>query len=367
MQPIRVLVIDDSALMRKLVSEILQSDPDIEVIGTAVDPYDARDKIKQLKPDVLTLDIEMPKMDGLTFLKNLMRLNPLPVVMLSTLTERGADVTLTAINLGAVDYVPKPKVDAIRSFQDCAEELIEKVKNASTVKVVARGTAKKVTPSQKVNNDNIMDNFPELNTLSKRGFLRKCIIAIGASTGGTVAIREVIERLPACLPPIVITQHIPAEFSLPFAKRVDEVSQITVKEAADGDELQFGHAYIAPGSHHLLLENKNGQLVCRLNDGPPVNRHKPAVDVLFDSVAGLVGNKAVGVLLTGMGKDGAEGLLKMRKKGAATIAQDEKTSAVWGMPGAAVKLSAAREIKPLQSVPETILTALSQLGEKKAS
>lgn len=350
MKKIAVIVVDDSALIRQLLSELLNQDPDIEVVATAADPYQAREKIKQFNPDVLTLDVEMPKMDGLTFLRNLMRLRPMPVVMVSTLTEKGAQVTLDALALGAFDFVEKPKLDLSNTLSDYAVEICQKVKAAARVPLPAlltqvgeKLTADAVIAKQKT-------AFTQLRTTEK-------IIAMGASTGGTEAIKEVLCRLPLNTPGIVVTQHIPASFSAAFAQRVNKYAAITVKQAEDGEHILPGHAYIAPGDKHLLVERSGARYYCRLNDGPPVSRHKPSVDVLFRSVAQNVGPNAVGVLLTGMGDDGAQGMLEMRQSGANNLVQDEKTSVVWGMPGAAFKLGAAEKVVALQQIAEEMLQA----------
>lgn len=374
MKKISVLVVDDSQLVRQMLTEMLNSDAEIEVIATAEDPFDAREKIKALKPDVLTLDVEMPKMDGVTFLRNLMRLHPLPVVMVSSLTERGADVTLQALELGAIEFVTKPKVNIGGSLADYAQEIIAKVKMAARVSVssiekqVETVEARVTSPALVKPSNTNAGVPPKLSAdviLKASGTAAQTttqpLIAIGASTGGTEAIREVLTNLPAHTPAIVITQHIPAAFSGPFAKRMDSLSAMTVHEAEDGQVILPGHVYIAPGSHHLLVEVVSGKLICRLNDGLAVNRHKPSVDVMFRSVAQVVGKHAVGVLLTGMGDDGARGLKELQEIGAKTLAQDEKTSVVWGMPGAAVKLEAADFVVGL---PEVASKLLSLVGVK---
>jgi two-component system chemotaxis response regulator CheB len=344
---IRVLIVDDSALVRSLLTDILQADPAIEVVGAASDAHVAREKIKQLNPDVLTLDVEMPKMDGITFLKNLMRLRPMPVVMVSSLTERGADVTLDALALGAIDYLSKPKIDLAATLKDYSEELIEKIKIASRASVRAldphRAATLAVRP--KFSTDAVLPKVPgaQLRTTDR-------IIAIGASTGGTEAIKAVLTRLPPDTPGVVIAQHIPKAFSTPFAKRMNDCCQMTVYEAEDGQQVLAGHAYIAPGDRHLMVVRDGARYVLRLDDGVPVNRHKPSVDVLFRSVAQNAGRNAIGVILTGMGKDGAKGLKEMLDAGSQTIAQDEATSVVWGMPGEAVSLGAAQHVIALDSV-----------------
>jgi two-component system chemotaxis response regulator CheB len=351
---IRVLIVDDSALVRSLLSDILSSDPGIEVVGLAGDAHVAREKIKQLNPDVLTLDVEMPKMDGITFLKNLMRLRPMPVVMVSSLTERGADVTLDALALGAVDYLSKPKIDLAATLKDYGEELIEKIKIASkaSVRALDPRRAAMITARPAHTTDAVLAKAPpprQLRTTDR-------IIAIGASTGGTEAIKEVLIRLPPDTPGVVIAQHIPKAFSGPFAKRMNDCSHVTGYEAEDGQQVLAGHAYIAPGDKHLMVVRDGTRYVCRLDDGVPVNRHKPSVDVLFRSVAQNAGRNAIGVLLTGMGKDGARGLKEMLEAGSRTIAQDEATSVVWGMPGEAVSLGAAQHVLGLEHVAGKILS-----------
>src|SRR5262249_28999118 len=339
---IRVLIVDDSALVRSLLTDILRADPGIEVVGAASDAHVAREKIKQLNPDVLTLDVEMPKMDGITFLKNLMRLRPMPVVMVSSLTERGADVTLDALAIGAVDYLSKPKLDLAPTLKDYSEELIEKIKVAARASVRALDSIRASTIA-------VRPKFGTDAVLPKNGSARQLrtterIIAIGASTGGTEAIKEVLTKLPPDTPGVVIAQHIPKAFSTPFAKRMNDCCQVTVYEAEDGQQLLAGHPSIAPGDRHLMVVRDGARYVCRLDDGVPVNRHKPSVDVLFRSVAQNAGRNAIGVILTGMGKDGARGLKEMLDAGSQTIAQDEATSVVWGMPGEAVSLGAAQHI-----------------------
>ena len=351
---IKVLIVDDSALVRSLLTDILQSDPGIEVVGVASDAHIAREKIKALNPDVLTLDVEMPKMDGITFLKNLMRLRPMPVVMVSSLTERGADVTLDALSLGAVDYLSKPKIDLAATLKDYGDELIEKIHAASkaSVRALDPRRAAAVAPRAAHTADAVL---PKAAT-SRQLRTTDRIIAIGASTGGTEAIKEVLMRLPPDSPGVVITQHIPKAFSGPFAKRMNDCCQVTVYEAEDGQQILPGHAYIAPGDKHLMLVRDGARYVCRLDDGVPVNRHKPSVDVLFRSVAQNAGRNAIGAILTGMGKDGAKGLKEMLEAGSRTIAQDEATSVVWGMPGEAVAIGAAQHIVPLDSVAGKILS-----------
>lgn len=348
MSKIRVLVIDDSALMRKLLSELLNSDPVIEVVGTAMDAYVARDKIKKLKPDVLTLDVEMPKMDGLSFLSNLMRLHPMPVVMVSSLTEKGASVTMQALNLGAVDFVSKPKVDLAHTLDDCALEITGKVKVAATANI---DTLLLHAKSPDVHHS-LQDTIVGMQAISIGAKYRTTdkIIAIGASTGGTEAIKEVLIRMRPDCPGIVITQHIPPVFSRSFADRMNQCSRLAVCEAEDGQQIRPGHVYIAPGDKHLLLVRDGARYRCKLDDGPAINRHKPAVDVLFESVAENAANNAVGVILTGMGKDGAKGIKRMHDAGAVTVAQDQQSSVIWGMPHAAIEEGGIDKIVPLSGI-----------------
>ena len=354
---LRVLIVDDSALVRRLLTEMLSSDPGITVLGAAHDAYDAREKIKALNPDVLTLDVEMPRMDGVTFLRNLMRLRPMPVIMVSSLTERGAEVTLDALSIGAVDYLPKPKIDLAATLADYKEELISKVKAAASARLHATPTTRSASA------DAILakrDPQRQLRTTER-------IIAIGASTGGTEAIKEVLMRLPPDTPGIVITQHIPKLFSGAFARRMDACCQVSVCEAEDGQQILRGHAYVAPGDKHLLLVRDGARYVCRLDEGPPVNRHKPSVDVLFRSVAQQAGRNAIGVILTGMGKDGALGLKEMRDAGAPTVAQDEATSIVWGMPGEAVAVGGAADVLPLGEIWSRVLKLADEMDITRAA
>ncbi|MFZ5606146.1 MAG: protein-glutamate methylesterase/protein-glutamine glutaminase [Pseudomonadota bacterium] len=340
---VRVLIIDDSALVRQVLTDILSEDPAIEVIGTAPDPLIAREKIKQLAPDVLTLDVEMPRMDGLTFLQNLMRLRPMPVVMVSSLTEAGAQVTLDALALGAVDFVTKPKLDIQRGLTGYGQDLREKVKQAARARVKALQPS--VTPAPA--------GVIQYRTTDR-------LIAIGASTGGTEAIRMLLETMPADAPAIVIAQHIPAAFSKPFAERLDRHSKMTVVHAEDDMPLLAGHAYVAPGGLHLRVQRSGARWRCRLGDDDPIRRHRPSVDALFESVASAAGANASAALLTGMGDDGARGLLALRKAGAATIVQDEASSVVWGMPGAAYTLGAAQQVLPLEQITAALLASTTQ-------
>ena len=331
---VRVLIVDDSALVRRLLTELFAADPELEVVGAAHDPYEARELIKQRNPDVLTLDVEMPKMDGLSFLHNLMRLRPMPVVMVSSLTEKGAEATLKALQFGAVDFITKPQVDFAAGLREYGEQLIARVKAAARAKVRPLEDAPLAAPALK---------SPTLKTTDQ-------LIAIGASTGGTEAIAEVLRALPADIPGIVIAQHIPELFSARFADRLDRETGLVVREAIDGAPVLVGHVYIAPGGKHLRVERNGARYACAVSVDEPVNRHRPSVDVLFASVARNVGPNALGVLLTGMGADGANGLLELRTAGAHTLAQDKDSSVVWGMPGEAVKRGAAEEVVPLDRV-----------------
>ncbi|MGC4087073.1 MAG: chemotaxis response regulator protein-glutamate methylesterase [Polyangiaceae bacterium] len=337
---IRVLIVDDSALVRRLLTELIARDSRFEVVGAAVDPYDAREKIKALNPDVLTLDVEMPRMDGLTFLRNLMRLRPMPVVMVSSLTERGADVTIEALEAGAIDFVTKPQSGMSDGLAQLAESLLEKLAVAATARVTARDRPVRSA-----------DAAPK-RTLFKT---TDRLIAIGASTGGTEAIADVLDGFPADAPAVVITQHIPELFSARFAARLDAQCAMVVSEAKDGDPILLGHVYVARGNQHLRVVRSGARYHCQLTQDEPVNRHRPSVDVLFESVARNVGSAAVGVILTGMGDDGADGLKLMRDAGSPTIAQDKATSVVWGMPGEAFKRGAASEVLPLERIAERVL------------
>ncbi len=334
----RVLVVDDSRVLRRLIVEVLSSEQEFEVVGEAADPYEARELIKQLNPDVLTLDVHMPRMSGLKFLENLMRLRPMPVVMVSSHTQENAPETLRALELGAVECVPKPKSgDALELF---AEALLDAVRVAMRARI-----RRPVAPSASVAQP---DNG--LAARAKRAVNSISLIAIGASTGGTEAIAEILTRLPPGMPPLVIVQHIPAEFSAAFAARLNRISGLDVREASDGELLLPGTARVAPGGKHLTVDKASGGLVTRINCNDPVNRHRPSVDVLFDSVVSAVGTRSLGLILTGMGADGALGLVRLRSAGAMTIAQDEASSIVWGMPGEAVKRGGAVEVLPLDRI-----------------
>jgi two-component system chemotaxis response regulator CheB len=352
---IKVLIVDDSAMVRQLLTEMIAADKDFEVVGAAADPLVARDKIKQLNPDVLTLDVEMPRMDGLTFLENLMRLRPTPVLMVSSLTEKGAEVTMQALELGAVDFVTKPKIDVKSGLIENADELRAKLKAVARARVFPRRSAPApaaVSPS------------PAPRRIY--GTTEK-LIAIASSTGGTEAVKEVLMAMPPDAPAIVIAQHIPAAFSRPFAERMNRCSAMTVCEASDGQLIVPGHVYIAPGGRHLTVVKSGARYVCRLNDEAPECFQRPSCNVLMRSVAEWVGLNAVGCVLTGMGEDGAKGLLAMKQAGAHTLVQDEATSVVWGMPGAAHKLGAAELVLPLPKIAEQLLRFAAGASAAKAA
>ena len=337
MTEVRVLIVDDSAMMRSFLREVLASDPGIEVVGVATDPFSAREKIKALNPTVVTLDIEMPGMDGLTFLEHLMRLRPMPVVMVSSLTQRGAASTLKSLELGAIDFVAKPTQGLETGWPDFRAEVIAKVKTAATAFVPYE-----VPPTRYLAR-------PEGAETPGR------LVAIGGSTGSVAVLQHIIVAMPASGPAILIVVHMPALFTKQFAARLDGLSAMRVTEAAEGMEIVAGHAYIAPGERHLTVKRSAGGYVCRLEDGPRVNGHMPSVDVLFESVANAAGPNALGVILTGMGKDGAIGLKAMRDAGALTACQDEATSLIYGMPGAAVAEGAVCDELPLADIPGYIL------------
>lgn len=341
MNKIRVLVIDDSALVRKMLTVVLAECPDIEVVGTANDPLIARDKIKQLNPDVLTLDVEMPKMNGIQFLSNLMRLRPMPVVMVSTLTEAGAPVTLEALEIGAVDYIAKPQAEDEAQLKTFARHLVDKVRMAANARVRALTDQHQVRFRQK--------------PLASDGNYKRWVV-IGSSTGGTEAIKEVLQDLPANCPPILITQHIPAVFSASFAQRLDRMVEPEVLEACNGLEVRPGRVIIAQGDHHLTFRKEGDRVFCVLNAAAPVNRHRPSVEVMFDAITSVrPANTLVAIMLTGMGADGAVAMKRLHNGGATTIAQDENTSVVWGMPKMAVEYGAADQVLPLQNIGNALL------------
>ena len=343
MNRIKVLVVDDSALIRKLMTEIINSAPDMMVVGAAADPYAARELIKTTDPDVLTLDVEMPKMDGLDFLEKLMRLRPMPVVMVSTLTERGSDVTMRALELGAIDFVAKPRLEIAKGMTDGAEAIIERIRTAAKARV------QRSAPTRP-------GDVPA--AIGNRRVSTEKLIIIGASTGGTEALREFLTQLPPDSPGVLVTQHMPAGFTEAFARRLDGLCKITVKEAEHNERVLPGHAYIAPGAQHLLVKRSGANYVTALSDAPPVNRHKPSVEVLFRSAATVVGPNAVGIMMTGMGKDGAQAMLEMKDAGAYNIAQDEASCVVYGMPREAVAAGAVHEIVPLREIAARVFTHL---------
>lgn len=341
---IRVLVVDDSAIVRKILTEKLAAEPDIEVVGAAPDPFVAREKIVALKPDVITLDIEMPRMDGLSFLRKLMKYYPMPVVVVSSLSAAGSKVALEAIEAGAVDVMGKP--GGPYSVEDVQVELAQKIRAAAMARIKRRDGVP--PPAQRA---------PEPNPPIS-GRLRREIVAVGASTGGTEALRILLEPLPKETPPVVVVQHMPAGFTAAFAHRLNDVCHIEVREAVDGDRLKPGLALIAPGDYHVVLHRNGAGYTVSVKGGPKVYHQRPSVEVLFQSAAEVAGNKAVGIILTGMGKDGAAGLLKMRQAGANTIAQDEATSVVYGMPGEAVRLGAAAKVLPIDRMARGLLEAV---------
>lgn len=352
---IKVLIVDDSALMRALLTEIISGAPDLEVVGSAPDPIAAREMIKALNPDVLTLDVEMPRMDGLDFLDRLMRLRPMPVIMISSFTAAGSEVTLKALELGAVDYLAKPRAENISMLQDYAEDIRDKIRAASgaRVKSAARVAAPAATPAP----------VQARGTFSSR-LLADKIVAIGASTGGTEAIKDVLCGLPEEMPPILMVQHMPETFTASFAKRLDTVSRLKVIEVQGGERLQPGTAYLAPGHSHMRVRKSGGGYVLDLSQDEPVNRHRPAADVLFWSVAEQVRQNAVGVILTGMGKDGAQGLLAMRQAGSWNIGQDQASCVVYGMPREAAEVGALDEVASLGDIAGCVLARLRALDKR---
>ncbi|PHV06948.1 protein-glutamate methylesterase/protein-glutamine glutaminase [Rugamonas rubra] len=348
---IKVLIVDDSALIRSVMTEIISSQPDMEVVGVAPDPLVARELIKQTNPDVLTLDVEMPKMDGLDFLEKLMRLRPMPVVMVSSLTERGSEITMRALELGAVDFVTKPKISIQSGMREYTELIADKIRAASKARIRARTLPQpgEVAAGQ----------LPQLrNPLTSS----EKLIIVGASTGGTEAIREFLMQMPSDCPGILITQHMPEGFTRSFAKRLDSLCKISVSEAAGGERVLPGHAYIAPGHSHLTLTRSGANYMTKIDQGEPVNRHRPSVDVLFRSAAQCAGKNAVGVILTGMGKDGALGMLEMKNAGAYNFAQDEASCVVFGMPREAIAVGATHEVGALQALPGMVLGYLAAHG-----
>lgn len=357
MSKIKVLIVDDSRMIRDVLTDILKEHDDIEVVGAAADAFQARDMIKDLDPDVITLDIEMPKMNGLEFLDKLMRAKPMPVVMISAATEKGSEVTFRALELGAVDFVTKPKLNE-STPDDYGNQIAEKIRAAKSARL---------RPPRRANpEDTVTFPAPVLKRPVPKGIkTSERIIAVGASTGGTEAIREFLIGMTADSPGIVIVQHMPENFTRMFAERLDGLCQINVKEAEHNDPILPGHAYIAPGGKHLWVKREEGQLLCKLSTEPPMNLHRPSVDFLFLSCAKFVGADAVGVIMTGMGKDGAKGMLKMKEAGCYNIAQDEATSVIFGMPREAIEIDAVHDVAPLGKLRDKALAKAT--GKKEAA
>ncbi|MBD2810780.1 chemotaxis response regulator protein-glutamate methylesterase [Xenorhabdus sp. Vera] len=343
MNKITVLCVDDSALMRQIMREIINSHPDMEVVDCAPDPFVARDLIKKYNPQVLTLDVEMPRMDGIDFLEKLMRLRPMPVVMVSSLTAKGSEITLKALELGAVDFVTKPQLGIREGMLAYSELIAEKIRAAAQAKVSSMAQSSEIAAPL---------NFKPLLSSEK-------LIAVGASTGGTEAIKNLLQPLPVTSPALLITQHMPPGFTRSFAERLNKLSQITVKEAEDGERVLPGHAYIAPGDCHMELCRSGANYQIMITNAPPVNRHRPSVDVLFRSVAKYAGRNAIGVILTGMGSDGAAGLLEMKQAGAYTLAQNEASCVVFGMPRAAIQLGAVDDVMDIRNISKAMLAKIS--------
>ena len=348
---VKVLIVDDSAVVRKILSTGLSKDREIEVVGTAADPFIARDKIINLKPDVITLDVEMPRMDGISFLQRLMTYYPLPVIMVSSLTQAGCETTLKALEVGALDFVTKPSLDVSRTLDEIVSELAEKIKESASVKVKKKEYLKKTDNKITIVRDT-QTSHALINSTHK-------IIAIGASTGGTEALKEVLMQMPPNAPGILIVQHMPQLFTKSFADRLNSLCSIEVREAKDGDSIIPGLALIAPGNYHMELRRNGARYFITTHQEPQVRRHRPSVEVLFESVSKYAGANAVGVIMTGMGDDGASGLLKMKEAGAKTLAQDEESCVVFGMPKEAIKLGAADTVVPLNKITPTILSLLA--------
>lgn len=347
---LKVLIVDDSASVRQVLREVLDSDPGIEVIGAAADPFAAAEMIRKQVPDVITLDIEMPRMDGLTFLQKLMAQHPIPVVVCSTLTEAGSDSAFAALELGAVEIITKPKLGTREFFQDSSIRIIDAVKSAARSRGKLRQRDQRIEVRPKMTADAVLDRGSKamIATTEK-------VVVIGASTGGTEALREYLEALPEDAPGIVIVQHMPEVFTARFAQRLNATCKVQVKEAASNDSVIRGHVLIAPGNRHTLIKRSGARYFVEVKDGPLVCRHRPSVDVLFRSAARYAGRNAVGVILTGMGDDGSRGMLEMKEAGAATIAQDERTCVVFGMPAEAIRLGAVGKVLPLQNIPAEML------------
>lgn len=347
----RVVVVDDSALVRSLLAEIINRQPDMECVGAAADPFVAREMIRGTNPDVITLDVEMPRMDGIDFLGKLMRLRPTPVVMVSTLTERGAEVTLRALELGAVDFVAKPKIGVSDGLRKLAEEITDKVRIAAKAHLRRAPAASRTSESAEA-----PAARPAPASIGRLSTEK--LIFIGASTGGTEATKEVLTQLPPDCPAVVITQHMPPGFTKSYAARLDGLCRIRVAEARDGERILPGHAYIAPGGHHLSVERSGANYVARVQVGEPVNRHMPSVEVLFQSAARVVGPNALGIMLTGMGADGAKAMREMRDAGSYNIVQDEASCVVFGMPREAIAHGAAHEVLPLTQIAGRLIERL---------
>ena len=357
---IRVVVVDDSALVRSLLAEIINRQSDMQCVGTASDPLVARDMIRELNPDVITLDVEMPRMDGLDFLSRLMRLRPMPVVMVSTLTERGAEVTLRALELGAVDFVAKPRIGVVNGLQRLSEDITDKLRTAATAQVRRLGATAVAAASARAP-VKLTRSMPLANPAGLNPAACEKVIFIGASTGGTEAARMVLSQLPADGPAVMITQHMPPGFTRSYAQRLDGQCRIHVKEASDGDLVLPGHAYIAPGGLHLSVERGAGRgstYVARVSDGAPVNLHKPSVEVLFESAARVVGANALAVMLTGMGADGAKAMKTMRDAGSYNLCQDEASCVVFGMPREAIARGAVHQVLPLTEIAAALVARL---------
>jgi two-component system chemotaxis response regulator CheB len=351
MEKTRVVVVDDSALVRSLLTEIINRQPDMVCVGAAADPLVAREMIRETNPDVITLDVEMPRMDGIDFLSKLMRLRPMPVVMVSTLTERGAEVTMRALELGAVDFVAKPKIGIADGLRLLAEDITDKVRIASKAHIRKHHVAAPAAPgAPAAARPAPVSSIGRLST--------EKIIFIGASTGGTEATKEVLVNLPPDSPAVVITQHMPPGFTRSYAARLDGLCRISVKEAQDGERILPGHAYIAPGGLHLSVERSGANYIARVQDGEPVNRHKPSVEVLFKSAARVVGPNAVGIMLTGMGADGARAMKELRDAGSYNYVQDEASCVVFGMPREAINAGAAHEVLPLTQIAPKLIERL---------
>lgn len=351
MKKIRVVVVDDSALVRSLLAEIINRQRDMECVGTANDPLIAREMIRELDPDVITLDVEMPRMDGLDFLGRLMRLRPMPVVMISTLTERGAEVTMRALELGAIDFVAKPRIGLVDGIKELSDQIVEKIRIAAAAHI------RRVVPAAVGGDAGGAPVRAEIKPLGRLSTEK--LICIGSSTGGTEAIKEILVRMPADSPGIVITQHMPPGFTTSFAARLNGLCQITVQEAVNGERILPGHAYIAPGGKQFRVDRSGANYVAVVEDGEPVNRHKPSVEVLFKSCAQVVGRNAFGIMLTGMGNDGAKAMREMKDAGSYNYVQDEASCVVFGMPREAILHGAADEVLPLTAIAPALLSKLS--------